>query len=80
MKRLLLLALFSSMACTVSVAEDNALSESEKKAGWVLLFDGTTTHGWRSIKKEPVPARHVLEGALNPHPCNFKLKPLTKRD
>jgi hypothetical protein len=73
MKRLLLLALFSSMACTIAVAEDNVLSESEKKAGWVLLFDGKTTHGWQSIKKEPVPDRHVQEGALNPHPCNYML-------
>ncbi|MGK0185984.1 MAG: hypothetical protein ACI9R3_001767 [Verrucomicrobiales bacterium] len=73
MKKILLLALFSSMACTILEAEDNVLSESEEKAGWSLLFDGKTTNGWMSIQKEPVPDQHIQEGALNPHPCNYML-------
>ncbi|MBI4891186.1 MAG: DUF1080 domain-containing protein [Acidobacteria bacterium] len=27
-------------------ARDNTLTEAERKAGWVLLFDGTTFRGW----------------------------------
>ena len=69
MKRILRLALFSSMACSILEAEDNVLSESEERAGWSLLFDGKTTNGWMSIQKEPVPDQHIQEGALNPHPA-----------
>jgi len=60
-------------------AADNTLTEQEKQAGWQLLFDGKTTTGWMTPKEEPLPASHVQEGSLNPHPCNYMLvygKPL----
>jgi hypothetical protein len=62
-------------------AEDqvNSLTDQEKQAGWRLLFDGKTTAGWMTIKREPVPERNVQDGSLNPHPCNYMLvydKPL----
>jgi len=38
-----------------SLVEPNQLTESEKKAGWKLLFDGRTTQGWRSFKKQTFP-------------------------
>lgn len=44
----------------------NTLSESEKSAGWELLFDGETSQGWRGFKKEAFPAEgwHVQDGNL----------------
>jgi len=30
---------------------DNALSKKEKRQGWQLLFDGSTTNGWHSFNK-----------------------------
>lgn len=54
-------------------AAENALTEQEKRAGWQLLFDGSTTKGWMSIKGEPLDAAHVQDGSLNPHPCNYML-------
>ena len=51
----------------------NALSEQEKQAGWRLLFDGKTTTGWMTIKREPVPEKNIQDGSLNPHPCNYML-------
>ena len=56
-------------------AEDtvNSLTDQEKQAGWRLLFDGQTTAGWMTIKREAVPAQNVQNGSLNPHPCNYML-------
>jgi hypothetical protein len=46
-------------------AAPNTLSDQEKKAGFKLLFDGKTTQGWRSFKKDTVnPGWQVKDGAL----------------
>ena len=43
-------------ATTMAVAAPvNQLARREKAAGWRLLFDGKTTHGWRSFKKPSFP-------------------------
>jgi hypothetical protein len=76
--RFSLAALLITTGFTVNAA-DNTLTDQEKQAGWQLLFDGTTTTGWMTIKEEPLPDSHVQEGSLNPHPCNYMLvyaKPL----
>ena len=33
----------------------NTLSDEERAAGWELLFDGTSTEGWRGYNKESFP-------------------------
>jgi hypothetical protein len=49
----------------------NTLSDAEKKEGWQLLFDGTSTKGWHSFKKNDVlPGWQVKDGTLacvDPH-------------
>jgi hypothetical protein len=43
----------------------NALTPAETKAGWKLLFDGTTTSGWRGYKSQSLPPEwHVEDGTL----------------
>jgi hypothetical protein len=43
----------------------NTLTEDEKKAGWKLLFDGTSTKGWRNFKKDSLgPGWKIVDGAL----------------
>ena len=49
-------------ADTVSSLDMNVLTPEEKAAGWKLLFDGTTTNGWRGFKKSDVPAGWVAQG------------------
>jgi hypothetical protein len=46
--------LLSALASPVA-AEPNQLTSEEKAAGWKLLFDGKTTQGWRSYKKQTFP-------------------------
>ncbi len=44
----------------------NTLSEQEKADGWVLLFDGETSEGWRGYQKETFPvAWEIDNGALH---------------
>jgi len=43
----------------------NALTASERAAGWRLLFDGRTTAGWRGFRQSTLPAGwEVVDGAL----------------
>src|SRR5690349_21298968 len=39
------------MAPATQTANPNQLTDAEKKEGWILLFDGKTTAGWRGYKK-----------------------------
>src|SRR6185503_20702000 len=59
------LLLWLLTASTLS-AGDNALTDAEKKDGWLLLFDGTTTAGWMNSDRT-TPRTPVEDGSLNPH-------------
>jgi len=39
----------------------NALSDAEKKAGWVLLFNGKDFTGWRQVNNTTMPANWMIE-------------------
>ena len=44
---------------------NNTLTDAERAAGWRLLFDGSTTNGWRGYKSQTLPpAWHVEDGTL----------------
>ena len=55
----------SSMAGTESVAP-NTLTEADEADGWMLLFDGTSTAGWRGYNRESFPTLgwRVEDGVL----------------
>ncbi|GAA4406222.1 hypothetical protein GCM10023187_25450 [Nibrella viscosa] len=42
----------------------NTLTPKEKKAGWVLLFDGTSSNGWTTPGGKPVPAGWEVKDGL----------------
>lgn len=47
----------------------NTLTESEKSAGWRLLWDGKTTDGWRGVQTENFPTQYweITDGILTVH-------------
>ena len=49
----------------VEVAGPNTLTEAEIEEGWVLLFDGETSEGWRGYGKDHFPsAWEVVDGTI----------------
>ncbi|GEO04044.1 glycosyl hydrolase [Adhaeribacter aerolatus] len=42
----------------------NILTEAEKAAGWKLLFDGQTTHGWRNFHQDTITGWEARDGTL----------------
>jgi hypothetical protein len=44
---------------------DNTLTAAEKKSGWVLLFDGKTTNGWRTYQNLPDDSWEIAKGQLH---------------
>jgi hypothetical protein len=49
-----------------TAAEPNTIAPAEQAAGWRLLFDGTSTSGWRGFKKQGFPEKGwgVQDGVL----------------
>lgn len=44
--------------------KDNTLTGKEKNDGWVLLFDGKTTNGWRPYQNKPSDGWAIENGTL----------------
>ena len=53
-------------AVTEEALADNTLSEQEKAEGWMLLFDGETTDGWREFNETAFPDTgwYIEDGCL----------------
>jgi hypothetical protein len=64
MRKLIVLLLAAGLFSAAHAAE-NSLTPKEKSEGWVLLFDGKTTQGWRSYKKTDAGQQwQVIDGVL----------------
>jgi hypothetical protein len=69
MKKRILFAAITILAITVSsytylAGTDNTLTESEKKAGWKLLFDGKSLTGWRPYQNRVTNSWSAENGVL----------------
>src|SRR5688500_15181625 len=54
-----------AVSLSQATAQTNTLTSAEKSAGWRLLFDGTTTNGWRNyMKTGPAAGWEAKDGAL----------------
>jgi len=53
----ILLAAVSFLMLPARAAEPNTLTADEKSAGWSLLFDGKSLHGWRNFGKPTPPSQ-----------------------
>ncbi len=53
---------------------NNTLTPEEKKAGWILLFDGKTSRGWRGAHKKTFPKKgwEIKDGELTVLQSNGK--------
>jgi len=60
------LAVSAAACCAADHEDGNALTPEEKAAGWTLLFDGKTMHGWDDprMKSPPGDAWTIEDGCL----------------
>ena len=59
-------AVEEEMTSTDSDMAINSLSQAEVEDGWILLFDGKTTDGWRGYKKDHFPtAWKLVDGSIH---------------
>jgi hypothetical protein len=61
----LALAILSATSLLAQATPPNALSADERADGFRLLFDGTSSTGWRGYREQTLPANwQVVDGAL----------------
>ncbi len=54
----------SSVSDNADKSPMNTLTEEEKASGWILLFDGETTGGWKNFNQESITGWMVEDGCL----------------
>jgi glucose/arabinose dehydrogenase len=60
---LLMIAIGQAVPCAAN-DKQNALSESEKRGGWQMLFDGKSAEGWRNYRSEKISDGWVIKDGL----------------
>jgi alpha-3'-ketoglucosidase len=60
--------LIAVLSTLPAASEPNALTDEERRDGWLLLFDGRSLAGWTTSSEQPSKTP-VDRGSLNPHGC-----------
>jgi len=70
MKKTVLLLAYFVLCAGFLQAQLPKLSKKEKKEGWILLFDGATSTGWKKFNGQPFPAKgwKIENGVLATEP------------
>ncbi|MEN8225925.1 MAG: family 16 glycoside hydrolase, partial [Bacteroidota bacterium] len=55
------MAILMLLCFGINLNAQNKLSDEEKADGFVLLFDGKTSDGWRGFQKDVFPDRWIIE-------------------
>jgi len=71
MKKISLLIAFCVMSSGFLHAQIPQLSKKEQKQGWILLFDGVTSKGWKKANGQPFPEKgwKIENGVLSVDPA-----------
>lgn len=56
--------MFTALVALLVLQAPNTLTDAEAKAGWKLLFDGKTTHGWHNFQKDTVGSGWVVKDGV----------------
>jgi len=72
LKNFFLITITLGMITAVSCAQDNQLTKAEKKDGWMLLFDGKGSNGWKGAFLTGFPAKgwKIQNGMIQVEPSN----------
>lgn len=54
----------ATLIAALALQAPNTLTDAEKKAGWILLFDGKTTAGWNNYKSPGVGKGWKIEDGI----------------
>ena len=65
LSRVLIIAVVFFSCSSSKNISDNSLSKQEKKAGYVLLFDGTTANGWHAYQNKSMDSWDIESGTLH---------------
>ena len=69
MTKPILIALIAALPFIAAAQTANTLTQAEKKDGWQLLFDGSTTNGWHTYGQTSASPRWMVQdGGLTPNP------------
>ncbi|MDR1723984.1 MAG: DUF1080 domain-containing protein [Tannerella sp.] len=61
MKKILSVLIVALSATMFSTAQNNTLTDKEKKDGWKLLFDGKSFDGWRKCNATDMAANWIID-------------------
>ena len=64
MKTLALLLSTVMLITITSCTQNNRLTRAEMEEGWILLFDGETTNGWKNFNQDTLTGWMVEDGCL----------------